>query len=131
MYQLTEYDARILTFISGAGSATIDDVQRRFPSIDSAQHRVRLLSSADCAMLSQDCVYRKSDFGSLCREDLGIYRLTPSGKKALEDFRTERKTHKRELWLKSVWLPMLVAFGTTILTLALKEWLWPLIQRLG
>lgn len=128
MHQLTKLDADILAFIRGKEFVTLDDVQRRFPKVETTEHRIQLMSEAPDALVCPERTYWQDEIGQLLHSDTGRYSLTPDGEKALEDYQYEHKTNQRELWLKSVWLPMLVALGTALLTMALTRWLSPLIQ---
>lgn len=128
MHQLTKLDADILAFIREKEFATLDDIQNRFPKISTIPHRIRLLTTTPNALVMQQRIYRQDEIGQFVSTGTGRYSLTPDGEKALEDYQYEHKTNRRELWLKSVWLPMLVALGTALLTMALTRWLSPLIQ---
>ena len=131
MYQLTDNDAQLLAFISTDDNETPVAVMRdKFPNMKALDQRLRTLTSKDVRFLEQGAVYHTPETDGYYREDLGIYTITPQGMQALEDFQRSDKRRRKELWLKSVWLPMLVAFGTTLLTQAAKEWLLPMIQRL-
>lgn len=128
MHQLTKLDADILAFIRKREFVTLDDVQKRFPKVETAERRIQLMSKTPDALICPERTYWQDEIGQLLHDDTGRYSLTPDGDKALEDYRYEHKTNQRELWLKSVWLPMLVALGTALLTMALTRWLSPLIQ---
>ena len=128
MHQLTKLDADILAFIREKEFVTLDDVKQRFPKMGTTEYRIQLMSEASGALIYPERTYWQDEIGQLLHDDTGRYGLTPDGEKALEDYQYEHKTNQRELWLKSVWLPMLVALGTALLTMALPRWLSPLIQ---
>lgn len=128
MDQLTKLDADILAFVREREFVTLDDIQKRFPKIATISHRIRLLTTMPNAPVMQQRIYRQDEIGQFISTGTGRYSLTQDGEKALEDYQYEHKTNQRELWLKSVWLPMLVALGTALLTMALTRWLSPLIQ---
>lgn len=128
MDQLTKLDADILAFVREKEFVTLDDIQKRFPKIATISHRIRLLTTMPNAPVMQQRIYRQDEIGQFISTGTGRYGLTPDGEKALEDYQHEHKTNRRELWLKSVWLPMLVALGTALLTMALTRWLSPLIR---
>lgn len=44
------------------------------------------------------------------------FRITDFGKKTLEDYFYNRKYENKQLWLKNAWIPIIVAFVTTLLT---------------
>lgn len=128
MHQLTKLDADILAFICEKEFVTLDDVKQRFPKIETTEYRIQLMSEASDALIYPERTYWQDEISQFRHRDTGRYGLTPDGEKALEDYQYEHKTNQRELWLKSVWLPMLVALGTALLTMALPRWLLPLIR---
>ena len=128
MHQLTRLDADILAFIRKNKSVTLSDVRQRFPKVETTEHRIQLMAKGSHALIWPERIHIQDEIGQFIPSITGRYSLTPDGEKALEDYRYEHKTNRRELWLKSVWLPMLVALGTALLTMALTRWLSPLIQ---
>lgn len=55
-------------------------------------------------------------------EDVGQYSANKDGRRYL----VYCKAHRRELWLRSMWIPIIVAFVTTVLT----NYLLPKLQQM-
>ena len=80
------------------------------------------------AYIEQDYESIKTDIGETEYRPLGIYHLTEFGYKSLQDYEYNQAAHKREIWLKNAWIPILVTLVTNLLIHGIKE-LWPLIQE--
>ena len=125
--QITACDAEVLRYLRKHGPAPTADAKKALADVSSAGHRIVALAQPDAALLSEDMDTDLSATRAL-HQGLGIYRITPKGEIALDDYLAEQKQHKRELWLKSMWLPIAVSFATALLTLGLKDLLSRMIQ---
>lgn len=122
MDQLTKLDADILAFIRGKEFVTLDDVQRRFPKVETTEHRIQLMSEAPDALVCPERTYWQDEIGQLLHSDTGRYSLTPDGEKALEDYQHEHRLRDRELWIKNAWLPLLTTVAFNLIKAGI-EWL--------
>lgn len=122
MHQLTKLDADILAFIRGKEFVTLDDVQRRFPKVETTEHRIQLMSEAPDALVCPERTYWQDEIGQLLHSDTGRYSLTPDGEKALEDYQYEHRLRDRELWIKNAWLPLLTTVAFNLIKAGI-EWL--------
>ena len=59
----------------------------------------------------------------------GVYEMTDYGRKSLQDYLSQKRAAKRDLWLKNAWIPILVTIATNLLIVGIKA-LLPLIQEL-
>ena len=122
MHQITKLDADILAFIRGKEFVTLDDVQRRFPKVETTEHRMQLMSEAPDALVCPERTYWQDEIGQLLHDDTGRYSLTPDGEKALEDYQYEHRLRDRELWIKNAWLPLLTTVAFNLIKAGI-EWL--------
>lgn len=136
---LTEIDYRILEFISHNEPIKIDDIKNKLPNISSLEYRINLLATPEHRKVGYDyvpidntyCLKEECEYGNgviTTVKGLQIYSLTDMGRKALQDYKTEKKRKKRELWIKNAWPPILVSVATNLLIIGIK-WLLPLIQK--
>ena len=129
MLELSDNDVKILKYIRRHGQAAVEDLERALPDVASVAYRVKVLSTPEykyvstvrlalenTSFIEQDyTVVTDAETHTSHHEPLGIYRLTEFGLKALQDHECTAKTSRRELWLKNAWIPIIVAFVTTLL----------------
>ena len=122
MVGLTEADIEILKFLEKHEHASLDLIKRELPKVVSIEYRVELLSEREYSagtFITNSCYiaqdYSETD-GFLGQVPLGTYCITDFGRKSLQDYQHQAKLHKKELWLKNAWIPIIVAFVTTLLT---------------
>lgn len=125
--QITACDAKVLRYFRKHGPAPTADAKKALADVSSVGHRIVALAQPDAALLSEDVDTDLSATRAL-HQGLGVYRITPKGEIALDDYLAERKRHRKELWLKNMWLPIAVSFVTALLTLGLKDLLSRMIQ---
>ena len=126
MKELTNIDFKILDFINKNQPVHIDKIKAEFPRISGVEYRIDLLSrqefsqSGACYLTNSSYIiqeYQRTGEGSFAdRLATGIYRITDLGRKTLQDYKQSSKSHRKELWLKNAWIPIIVAFATTVLT---------------
>lgn len=121
-FELAEIDADILRYIYRHEPVAIEEVERAIPD-SLVQHRVVSMSGSGWydprrndtpapSLITLD--HRVSEAGRI--EYLGTCRLTDHGKKVLQDYDKAHRAHRKEFWLKNAWIPIIVAFVTTVIT---------------
>lgn len=125
--QITACDAKVLRYFRKHGPASTAGAKKALADVSSAGHHIVALAKPDAGLLAEEMDTAIEAMHSL-HQGLGVYRITPKGEIALDDYLAEQKQHKRELWLKSMWLPIAVSFATALLTLGLKDLLSRMIQ---
>lgn len=113
--QITACDAKVLCYFRKHGPAPTADAKKALSDVSSAGHRIVAMTQPDAALLSEDVDTDLSAMRAL-HHGLGVYRITPKGEIALDDYLAEQKRHRKELWLKSLWFPIAVSFVTALLT---------------
>lgn len=113
--QITACDAKVLRYFRKHGPAPTDDAKKALADVSSVGHRIVALAHPDAALLSEDVDTDLSATRAL-HQGLGVYRITPKGEIALDDYLAERKRYWKELLLKSLWFPIAVSFVTALLT---------------
>ncbi len=134
MMALTKLDAQILRFVQHKGFATIEEIQSAFPKINAIELRVSDMSKPE-ERFEAKRIWTVPNTSYLLKTN-DIYHLTALGEKALQDYDAADVDRKRELWLKNAWIPILVAFITTVVTNyilpklpALLQWLASMFAR--
>mgnify|MGYP004625329883 CR=1 FL=1 len=125
--QITACDAEVLRYFRRHGPASTADAKKALADVISAGHRIVALAQPDAALLSEDMDTDLSATRAL-HQGLGIYRITPKGELALDDYLAERKRYWKELLLKSLWFPIAVSFATAVLTTLLTLMLAGLLR---
>ena len=137
---LSENDFKILGYIRSHEPATIEDVERALPEVDSVPFRITQMqgrmyrlpgedrsATINRTYLRQECEQVTDEHHLTHIKSLGTYTLTDLGRAALQDYELTQKSQRRELWLKNAWIPILVTIATTLVIRTL-EWLFPLIR---
>ena len=122
MHQLTKLDADILAFIREKEFVTLDDVQKRFPKVETAEHRIQLMAKGSHALIWPERICTQDEIGQFIPSLTGRYSLTLDGEKALEDYQYEHRLRDRELWIKNAWLPLLTTVAFNLIKAGI-EWL--------
>jgi len=125
---LTEIDFKLLRYISSHPSATLKDLKNKFSKISNLEHRLKVLSTSSKefpAVLKEE--FKIQGRGAYSQKiNLGIFIVTDFGKLALQDYSCKTKSHKKEVWLKNAWIPIIVSF----LTYLLLNYIIPLLLHL-
>ena len=131
MKELSVIDFDILKFVFENEKASIKELRSAFPEIQSIEHRIRTLSlsSSSLPYLAEDIEIVILDNGFKNTNGLGIFRLTDTGRIALQDYESKKRISNRDLWLKNAWIPILVSLVTNLAITGTK-WLILLIQEL-
>ena len=125
--RITAGDAEVLKYFRKHSPASASDAKKALPDTAAVDHRIAALSKPDVGFLTEDMDTDLSGTRELHR-GLGIYRITPKGEMALDDYLTEQRRHQKELLLKSVWMPILVSIAANLTIAGIRQ-LWPLIQQ--
>lgn len=125
--QITAGDAEVLKYFRKHSPASVSDAKKALPSTGSVEHRIAALTKPDIGLLAEDVDTSYEPMRPL-HVSLGIYRITPKGEIALDDYLAEQKQHRKELLLKSAWMPILVSIAANIAIDGIRQ-LWPLIQQ--
>lgn len=113
--QIAACDAEVLRYFRKHGPAPISDAKRALQDIGSAEHRIVTLAKPDAGLLAEEMDTSIEAMRSL-HQGLGIYRITPKGEIALDNYLAEQKQHWKDLLVKSLWFPIAVSFVTAALT---------------
>lgn len=125
--RITAGDAEVLKYFRKHSPASASDAKKALPDTGAVDHRIAALTKHDVGLLAEDVDTDLSGTRELHR-GLGIYRITPKGEIALGDYLAEQKQHRKELFLKSVWMPILVSIAANLTIAGIRQ-LWPLIQQ--
>ena len=124
MDNMTSIDAELLKFINDNGTADLASIKRKFPKVSAVEYRLEKLSTPEyrpapkapfaaiqIPIKNSSFLIEHSDSNALVR-----YELTDYGKQALQDYLAAKRLYRRDLWLKNAWIPIIVAFATTLIT---------------
>ena len=139
--ELTDADYKILEYIERFNHVSKKELVTNLRTkVDAVEYRIKNLSSIDYQTteninsnyIMQECKNDGEIFGGPKLTPINSYHISELGKKTLQDYRLKRKHEMRVLRLKSIWLPIVVAIPTTILTtiiIHLLQWLLPMILK--
>lgn len=132
---LTDPDWEIMCIVKKYQPIGKTQIKKHLPHVEAIELRLGDLTSREMHMTkgmripiegtSYLSIENRSISDPLYNEDHQVFRLTRLGDRALQDHLTSKKLARRELWLKSAWIPILVSFATTVITTSL----WPTVQR--
>lgn len=125
--RITAGDAEVLKYFREHSPASASDAKKALPDTGAVEHRIAALTKPDVGLLAED---KKTSYEPMqpLYKGLGVYRITPKGEMALDDYIAEQKQHRRELLLKSAWMPILVSIAANLTIAGIRQ-LWPLIQQ--
>lgn len=125
MIELTNIDIKILEYINNNGPTHINKIKSKFSNISEIEYRIKLLSEQKSSQSGSYYIpnssyinqkYECSKETSFVNiEETGIYEITELGKKSIRDFKNNNRTHKREIWLKNAWIPIIVSLASYML----------------
>ena len=114
MEQLTENDYVLLKYISRFQTVSIAQVEKHFSNkIESVAFRMSELKKEGYLVSCEKII---DDYENIC-EDSDIVAISSLGQTTVQDHFAKKKVDKQELWLKNVWIPIIVSFVTTVLTM--------------
>lgn len=127
---MEDLDYKVLEYIAKHGPVSVAQVEKALPDVDSIGPRLDALRNVTNRLVVEATVDEKhGSLTSVVRT--GRFIATPLGNKALQDYKHATKKHRRELWLKNAWIPIIVAFVTTLLTNYLLPKLPQMLQWLS
>ena len=124
---LSSVDYALLKFLYKRGSLHKSELKKKFRSLsNSLEYRLEFLSSSGISYIYEECRSSLGPSGRIRTKNLETYTLSDSGRKAVEDYNTNRKEELRAMWTINAWLPILVSTVTTLIMFGL-QWLLPQI----
>ena len=125
MDKINDIDAKILRFIKDHEPINLQTIVSGLPDIYAVEFRVKQMCSSGhythsrttdhSSFYIQQDVRTYLDDSVTKQEYMDAYRLTDQGQTVLQDYMHSTKKYRRELWLKNAWIPIIVAFATTVL----------------
>lgn len=137
---LNEIDYRILKFFRKNGSVSIEDAKKALSDIESIEYRIKALAKPErklnihiyepvpntCCLEEDFEEYRDGNITK--HHNLGTFRITPLGKKVLQDHEVSQAQYRKDMWLQNAKIPILVSVITTLIANWLPK-LLPLIAQ--
>ena len=113
MEKLNDLDAKVLRFIRENPFCAVNTIEKSLPGVDAMESRVQCLQDSNFVKMD----YMETKEGALThRTPLFTYKITATGRRALQDYDHATRKDRRDLWLKNAWIPILVSFATTLAT---------------
>ena len=141
---LSKSDYDILAYINQYDHVSKEQIIGHFNGkIDALEYRLEYLSkpehSAKLKCILADSNYIEEEFDHITDSHTHIttlkskhsFHITPLGLKALQDYNIKKKLEHKNLWLKNAWIPIIVAFVTTVLTNYILPMLPKILQWLS
>lgn len=111
--RLGSHNAKILSYVEENQPVTAEQTMEALPSTDAVKKRMSIMTAK--AYLSADEHLEKDGYRSETAPP-ETYTITALGRIALQEYISDSQRQKRELWIKSAWIPIIVSFATTIST---------------
>lgn len=118
--QITACDAEVLRYFRKHGPAPTADAKKALPDIGSAEHRIAALAKPDTGLLAEDADTSYEPMRPL-HIGLGVYRITPKGEIALDDYLSEKRRTSRRERLTNLWAPITVGLLAYLVGYALDH----------
>lgn len=118
--QITACDAKVLCYFRKHGPASTADAKKALPDIGSVEHRIAALAKPDTGLLAEDADTSYEPMRPL-HVGLGVYRITPKGEIALDDYLSEKRRTSRRERLTNLWAPIAVGLLAYLLGYALDH----------
>lgn len=94
--RITAGDAEVLKYFRKHSPASASDAKKALPDTGAVEHRIAALTKPDVGLLAEDMKTSYEPMQPLYK-GLGVYRITPKGEIALDDYLEEnRRTSRRE-----------------------------------
>lgn len=110
----SDLDYKILAFVLKNGTVTFEQIQARFKSFSALENRVEILSEPYQATFGV-YVPNTSVIVPIVKDNTLHYQITDYGKRVLQVYKLSSKKRKKEIWLKNMWIPIIVSFVTYML----------------
>ena len=125
MEQISKNDYILLKYISEFQVISIEKVNSHFKhKLKNTSCRMEILHKNGYIVSCEKII---DDYKNI-RIDTDIFKIAPLGEIALQDYVTQTKLDIKMLWVKNAWIPILVSFVTTNVTMYLIPKL-PLILK--
>lgn len=118
--QITACDAEVLRYFRKYGPASTADAKKALADIGSVEHRIAALAKPDTGLLAEDADTSYEPMRPL-HVGLGIYRITPKGEIALDDYLSEKRRTLRRERLTNLWAPIAVGLLAYLVGYALDH----------
>lgn len=118
--QITACDAKVLCYFRKHGPASTADAKKALPDIGSVEHRIAALAKPDTGLLAEDADTSYEPMRPL-HIGLGVYRITPKGEIALDDYLSEKRRTSRRERLTNLWAPIAVGLLAYLVGYALDH----------
>lgn len=118
--QITACDAKVLCYFRKHGPASTADAKKALPDIGSVEHRIAALAKPDTGLLAEDADTSYEPMRPL-HVGLGVYRITPKGEIALDDYLSEKRRTSRRERLTNLWAPIAVGLLAYLVGYALDH----------
>lgn len=118
--RITAGDAEVLEYFRKHSPASVSDAKKALPSTGSVEHRIAALTKPDVGLLAEDVDTSYEPMRSL-HVSLGVYRITPKGEIALDDYLAEKRRTSRRERLTNLWAPIAVGLLAYLVGYALDH----------
>lgn len=118
--RITAGDAEVLEYFRKHSPASVSDAKRALPSTGSVEHRIAALTKPDVGLLAENVDTSYEPMRSL-HVGLGVYRITPKGEIALDDYLAEKRRTSRRERLTNLWAPIAVGLLAYLVGYALDH----------
>lgn len=118
--RITAGDAEVLEYFQKHSPASVSDAKRALPSTGSVEHRIAALTKPDVGLLAENVDTSYEPMRSL-HVGLGVYRITPKGEIALDDYLAEKRRTSRRERLTNLWAPIAVGLLAYLVGYALDH----------
>lgn len=118
--RITACDAEVLEYFRKHSPASVSDAKKALPSTGSVEHRIAALTKPDIGLLAEDVDTSYEPMRSL-HVGLGVYRITPKGEIALDDYLEEKRRTSRRERLANLWAPIAVGLLAYLVGYALDR----------
>lgn len=118
--RITACDAEVLKYFRKHSPASASDAKKALPGAGSVEHRIAALTKPDVGLLAEDVDTSYEPMRPL-HVGLGIYRITPKGEIALDDYLEEKRRTSRRERLANLWAPIAVGLLAYLVGYALDR----------
>lgn len=148
--ELTDTDYLLLEYINRFSSVNKTEIENHFKGkIASLDYRLSILAKPNFKNIHNaislpipNSNYIEEEFDTVDTDrtnyiSKNIFYITDFGKATLQNHLAKKKSDKRELWLKNAWIPIIVSFVTTVLTIhivpklpLMLKWLFGILSKI-
>lgn len=118
--RITAGDAEVLKYFRKHSPASASDAKKALPDTGAVEHRIAALTKPDVGLLAED---KKTSYEPMqpLYKGLGVYRITPKGEIALDDYLAEKRRTSRRERLTNLWAPIAVGLLAYLVGYALDH----------